>query len=67
MTVFEMRMNNSAASNLQQSPVDQASHAAAPQQHNSQTSAGHVLIIIAVIMIAIYGLKILGRVIKHAE
>lgn len=66
MTVLEMRLNGS---NVQPSanPTNQASHAAAPEAHNMAVEGVHILFVIGFIMLLIYGLKILGRVIKRVE
>lgn len=66
MTVLEMKMNGN---NLQPSndPTKQASHAAAPEHHNAEISGHHVIGVIAVFMLLIYGLKVVGRVMKHGK
>lgn len=66
MTVLDLKLNGSTYQ-PSANPIDQSSHASAPEQHNSQVNGMHVLLFIAVLMIAIYGLKILGRVIKNVE
>lgn len=48
-------------------PTDQASHANAPEYHNMAVEGKHVLFVVAAIMVFIYGLKVLGRVVKRAE
>lgn len=66
MTTLEMKMNGG---NLQPSdnPTNQASHAAAPEYHNGEIKDLHVIFVIAVLMLLVYGLKVLGRVIKSAK
>ena len=66
MTTLEMRVNG-ATPQASASQTDQASHAAAPEYHNLAISAEHILLVIAVFMLAIYGLKVLGRVVRRAE
>lgn len=67
MTVLEMRMNGAGQQQVSPNPIDQSSHAAAPEAHNEQVNSKHVLLFVAFLMLTIYGLKILGRVIKRVE
>lgn len=48
-------------------PINQASHAAAPEQHNAEIQGGHVILVIATLMVGIYGLKVLGRCMKNGK
>jgi hypothetical protein len=67
MTVLEMRMNGAGQQTVSPNPIDQSSHAAAPEAHNDGVNGKHIVLFIAFLMLAIYGLKILGRVIKRVE
>jgi hypothetical protein len=66
MTSLEMKVNG-ASIQPSANPTDQASHASAPEHHNMAVQGGHIVLVVAVIMILIYGLKVLGRVVKRAE
>lgn len=67
MTVLDMRLNGGSTYQPSANQTDQASHAAAPEAHNDAIKAEHILLVVAVFMIAIYGLKVLGRVIKSVK
>jgi hypothetical protein len=66
MTVLDMRLGGTTYQ-PSANPMDQASHSASPDHHNVGKEAEHAILVIAVIMGAIYALKILGRVVKRAK
>lgn len=66
-TMIEMRMNSGSGVTQTSDPVDQSSHASSPTHFNAPSTGTEVVFALGFLMVAIYGVKVLGRVIKRAE
>lgn len=66
-TMLELKTSGGNLPQSSSNPQDQSSYSSSPTHHNAPSTGEEIVIVLGVLMVSIYGFKVLGRVIKREK